>query len=59
MPKFTVILKEIEIYEVEVDADNESEACVEAWEFLTNVGESNRHKFHVDSDSESEAEEIE
>lgn len=57
MPKYEVILKEIEIYNIEIEAETEVEACNQAWELLTE-SESNKAKYHNDSDGESSASEI-
>lgn len=54
MSKYHVILKEIEIYTIEVDAETEEEACDIAWDLLTD-SEENKAQYHDDSDGLSEA----
>ncbi len=53
MPKFNVVLREIEIYEMEeIEAVDESEAIDKAYEMLDENGQ----KHHTGSDGESEVE---
>lgn len=57
MKKYQVILKEIEIYCIEVEADSSNDACDKAWDILTE-SERNKAQYHDDSDGESEAFEV-
>ncbi len=56
MAVYEVTLKEIEIYLVKVEADDELSAKNAAWLELENA--ENKHNYHHDSDSESDACEI-
>jgi len=50
MPKYEVTLKEIEIYVVNVEAEDEDEAVTKAWVTLHEQG---KNSFYSDSDSEA------
>ena len=55
MPKFDVILKEIEIYEFpDIEAETEFDAIERAYELLYSK---EKHNYHNDSDGEAEARE--
>ena len=55
--KYEVTIKQIEQYIIdEVEAASEDEAIKKAWEMM---GEKGKEHFHDDSDSESEAYELE
>jgi hypothetical protein len=57
MAKYNVTITEKEIYVVEdIEADNKDEAINKAWEMLTSMDD--RSKYWVDSDGESEADEV-
>lgn len=57
MAKYNVTITEKEIYVVEdIEADNKDEAINKAWEKLTSMDD--RSKYWVDSDGESEADEV-
>ena len=56
MPTYEVILKDIEIYEMQVEADSESEAYDKAFELIDT--EEGKAEYHSDSDGECEAIEI-
>jgi len=58
MPKYEVVIKEIEAYVVTVTADSEYEASLQAWELLAE-SDASKYKYHYDSEGESEAFEIE
>lgn len=53
--KFEVRIKQIEIYDLEIEADSEQEAIEVAHEKLASE---DKHKYHVDSDGEDTAYEI-
>lgn len=57
MPKYEVTIREIEIYVVPVEAENEDQASEIAWEMITE-NEDSKYKYHNDSDGETEVEEI-
>ena len=54
--KFEVTIKEIEIYEMEVEAEDKDAAIEQAWEMIDT--EEGKAKYHNDSDGESSAVEI-
>ena len=56
MAVYEVTLKEIEVYLVKVEADDELSAINAAWLELGNA--ENKHNYHHDSDSESGAYEV-
>lgn len=57
MAKYNVTITEKEIYVVEdIEANNKDEAINKAWEMLTSMDD--RSKYWVDSDGESEADEV-
>ena len=56
MNKYRVTLKEIEIYEIEVVAEDGYSAINEAWETLMNAPD--KGIYHNDSDGESDVEEL-
>ncbi len=51
MARFTVEIREIEIYRIEVDADDEDDALVKAESQLENAND--KGVYHVDSDAET------
>ena len=56
MPKYEVILKEIEIYVVEIEAETEEEALDKAWDtVMTKEGKLN---YYHESDGDSEVHEL-
>lgn len=57
MPKYEVVLKEIEVYVVRVEADSEESAIDKAWDEITDC-EEHKFKYHNDSEAESKAYEI-
>jgi hypothetical protein len=58
MKKYNVIITEKEIYVIEgIEANNKNEASNKAWEMLTSMDD--KDKYHVDSDGETEVDEVE
>lgn len=53
MKKYLVEIREIEIYNIEVEVEDESQAVEAAWEILTGTPESEKIN-HLGSDGESE-----
>ena len=53
MPKYLVELKEIEIYHIEVEAEDEVEACLIVWDMQEEMTESQRADYYSDSDGEA------
>lgn len=54
MPKYTIALKEIEIYHIEIEARSEEEAKEQAWEIFDGISEEEKFNYHNDSDGEAE-----
>lgn len=51
MPRFGVTIKEIECYNIEVDAVDEDEAQEKAWEILTSCED--KDVYHDDSEGQT------
>jgi hypothetical protein len=47
MSRFEVAIRQIEVYSVEVEAEDEQEAEDKAWELVMN----DRDEYHIDSDA--------
>lgn len=58
MMKYEVEIKEIAVYQIEVEADDEEEACNKAWDMLAE-DEKTKALYFFDSDGEAQATEIE
>ncbi len=54
MPKFLVQIRSIEKYDIEVEADNWSEASTAAWDKFDTLTSGERAECHNESDGEDE-----